>query len=108
MRVSNVSPAVTHSASLSEAARSICSTSPEFMRRRGSIRKKSVRVWGEVLRDPGNADRLCWGQTYRHWSKLRQNVIVRKPWPRVPACTLLTARRMSRIQLQAFDVLRAE
>src|ERR1035441_9071055 len=69
MRVSNVSPRVTHAASLSGGGPVYLFHLAEFMRNKQLDAEKEVYAcWSDILKDPDSATKFCWGQTYRQWS----------------------------------------
>ena len=76
MRVSNVSPRVTHAASLSGGGPVYLFHMAEFMRGRGLDPKKEVYAcWSDILKDPDSDTKFCWGQTYRQWSSFMKTSV---------------------------------
>jgi hypothetical protein len=63
MRVSNVSPVVTHTASLSGGGPVYLFHMAEFMRSKGLDAEKEVYgCWSEIVKDPDSITKFCWGR----------------------------------------------
>jgi pimeloyl-ACP methyl ester carboxylesterase len=109
MRVSNVSPVVTHAASLSGGGPVYLFHMAEFMRsQRLDAEKEVYACWKDILKDPDSVTKFCWGQTYRQWSSFMKTSVIAEA---LKSHALLyfahgTADRQQTIA--GFDVLRAE
>jgi pimeloyl-ACP methyl ester carboxylesterase len=66
MRVANVSPRVTHAASLSGGGPAYLFHIAEFVRHKGLDPEKEVHpCWDDIAEDPDSTSKFCWGQTFR-------------------------------------------
>jgi pimeloyl-ACP methyl ester carboxylesterase len=77
MRVSNISPQVTHAASLSGGGPVYLFQMAEYMRSKGLDPEKEVYAcWSGILKDPDSASKFYWGQTYRQWSSFMKTSVI--------------------------------
>jgi len=77
MRVSNVSPQVTHAASLSGGGPVYLFHMAEFMRNHQLDAEKEVYAcWDEIAKDPNSTTKFCWGQTYRQRSSFMKTSVI--------------------------------
>lgn len=109
MRVSNVSPLVTHAASLSGGGPVYLFHLAEFMRGRGLDADKEVYAcWDKILKDPGSDSKFCWGQTYRQWSSFMKTSIVAEALKSRARLYFAHGTADTQNSITGFDVLRAE
>jgi pimeloyl-ACP methyl ester carboxylesterase len=109
MRVSNLSPRVTHAASLSGGGPVYLFHMAEFMRSHQLDPEKEVYAcWSDILKDPDSATKFCWGQTYRQWSSFMKTSVIAEALK--SHARLYFAHGTSDMQqsIAGFDVLRAE
>ena len=109
MRVSNVSPVVTHAASLSGGGPVYLFHMAEFMRSKGLDAEKEVYAcWSEILKDPDSATRFCWGQTYRQWSSFMKTSVIAEALKSRALLYFAHGTADTQQTIAGFDVLRAE
>ena len=109
MRVSNVSACVTHAASLSGGGAAYLFHIAEFMRRRGlDPEKEAYPCWDEVLRDPDNTAKFCWGQTYRQWFSFVRTSVIQEAIASHARLYFAHGTADAQNSVAGFDVLRAE
>jgi pimeloyl-ACP methyl ester carboxylesterase len=109
MRVSNVSPLVTHAASLSGGGPVYLFHMAEFMRGKGLDAEKEVYAcWNDILKDPDSATKFCWGQTYRQWSSFMKTSIIAEALKSHARLYFGHGTADTQNSITGFDVLRAE
>jgi pimeloyl-ACP methyl ester carboxylesterase len=109
MRVSNVSPVVTHAASLSGGGPVYLFHMAEFMRSRGLDAEKEVYAcWSDILKDPDSATKFCWGQTYRQWSSFMKTSVIAEALKSNALLYFAHGTADTQQSIAGFDVLRAE
>jgi hypothetical protein len=109
MRVSNVSPHVTHAASLSGGGPVYLFHLAEFMRGQHLDAEKEVYAcWSEILKDPDSDTRFCWGQTYRQWSSFMRTSIIAEALKSHAFLYFAHGTADTQNSITGFDVLRAE
>ena len=109
MRVSNLSPRVTHAASLSGGGPVYLFHMAEFMRsRRLDAEKEVYACWSDILKDPDNAGKFCWGQTYRQWSSFMKTSIIAEALKSHALLYFAQGTADTQNSITGFDVLRAE
>jgi pimeloyl-ACP methyl ester carboxylesterase len=109
MRVSNVSPRVTHAASLSGGGPVYLFHMAEFMRERHLDAEKEVYAcWNEMLKDPESTTKFCWGQTYRTWSSFMKTSIIEEALKSHARLYFAHGSADRQNSVAGFDVLRAE
>jgi len=109
MRVSNVSPQVTHAASLSGGGPVYLFHIAEFMRSKKLDPEKEVYAcWSEILKDPDSATRFCWGQTYRQWSSFMKTSVIAEALKSHALLYFAHGTADAQQSISGFDVLRAE
>ncbi len=109
MRVSNVSPVVTHAASLSGGGPVYLFHLAEFMRSKGLDAEKEVYTcWNEILQDPESITKFCWGQTYRQWSSFMKTSIIEEALKSHAHLYFAHGTADMQQTIAGFDVLRAE
>ena len=109
MRVSNVSPVVTHAASLSGGGPVYLFHMAEFMRSKGLDAEKEVYAcWSDILKDPDSATKLCWGQTYRQWSSFMKTSVIAEALKSHALLYFAHGTADTQQTIAGFDVLRAE
>lgn len=109
MRVSNLSRAVTHAASLSGGGPSYLFHMAEFMRQRKLDPEKEVYdCWAEIEKDPSSATKYCWGQTYRQWSSFMRTSIIQEALTSPANLFFAHGTADTQNSITGFDVLRAE
>jgi pimeloyl-ACP methyl ester carboxylesterase len=109
MRVSNVSPVVTHAASLSGGGPVYLFHMAEFMRsRRLDPEEEVYACWNEILKDPESATKYCWGQTYRQWSSFMKTSVIAEAIKSRALLYFAHGTADMQQSIAGFDVLRAE
>ena len=109
MRVSNVSPVVTHTASLSGGGPVYLFHMAEFMRSKGLDAEKEVYAcWTDILKDPDSATKFCWGQTYRQWSSFMKTSVIAEALKSHALLYFAHGTADTQQSIAGFDVLRAE
>jgi predicted esterase len=109
MRVSNVSPAVTHAASLSGGGPVYLFHLAEFMRTKGLDAEKEVYAcWSDILKDPESTTKFCWGQTYRQWSSFMKTSVIAEALKSHALLYFAHGTADTQQSIAGFDVLRAE
>jgi pimeloyl-ACP methyl ester carboxylesterase len=109
MRVSNVSPQVTHAASLSGGGPVYLFHIAEFMRSKGLDPEKEVYAcWSDILKDPDSATKFCWGQTYRQWSSFMKTSVIAEALKSHALLYFAHGTADTQQAIAGFDVLRAE
>jgi pimeloyl-ACP methyl ester carboxylesterase len=109
MRVSNVSPRVTHAASLSGGGPVYLFHLAEFMRSRQLDAEKEVYAcWSDILKDPDSATKFCWGQTYRQWSSFMKTSVIAEALKSHALLYFAHGTADTQQSIAGFDVLRAE
>jgi pimeloyl-ACP methyl ester carboxylesterase len=109
MRVSNVSPRVTHAASLSGGGPVYLFHLAEFMRSRQLNAEKEVYAcWSDILKDPDSATKFCWGQTYRQWSSFMKTSVIAEALKSHVLLYFAHGTADTQQSIAGFDVLRAE
>lgn len=109
MRVSNLSPHVTHAASLSGGGPVYLFHLAEFMRAQHLDAEKEVYAcWSEILKDPDSDTRFCWGQTYRQWSSFMKTSIIAEALKSHAFLYFAHGTADTQNSIAGFDVLRAE
>ena len=109
MRVSNLSSAVTHAASLSGGGPVYLFHMAEFMRSKGLDAEKEVYAcWTNILKDPGSATKFCWGQTYRQWSSFMKTSVIAEALQSHALLYFAHGTADTQQSIAGFDVLRAE
>jgi pimeloyl-ACP methyl ester carboxylesterase len=109
MRVSNVSPVVTHAASLSGGGPVYLFHMAEFMRSKGLDAEKEVYAcWSEILKDPESDTKFCWGQTYRQWSSFMKTSVIAEALKSHALLYFVHGTADAQQSITGFDVLRAE
>ena len=109
MRVSNVSPAVTHAASLSGGGPVYLFHLAEFMRSKGLDAEKEVYAcWSDIVKDPDSATKFCWGQTYRQWSSFMKTSVIAEALRSHALLYFAHGTADTQQSIAGFDVLRAE
>jgi pimeloyl-ACP methyl ester carboxylesterase len=109
MRVSNLSPVVTHAASLSGGGPVYLFHMAEFMRSKGLDAEKEVYAcWSDVLKDPESDTKFCWGQTYRQWSSFMKTSVIAEALKSHALLYFVHGTADAQQSIAGFDVLRAE
>lgn len=109
MRVSNVSPVVTHVASLSGGGPVYLFHMAEFMRSQGLDQEKEVYAcWSEIVKDPDSTSKFCWGQTYRQWSSFMKTSVIAEALKSHAFLYFAHGTADAQQSIAGFDVLRAE
>jgi pimeloyl-ACP methyl ester carboxylesterase len=109
MRVSNVSPVVTHAASLSGGGPVYLFHLAEFMRSKGLDPEKEVYAcWSDIVKDPDSATKFCWGQTYRQWSSFMKTSVIAEALKSHALLYFAHGTADTQQSIAGFDVLRAE
>lgn len=109
MRVSNVSPVVTHAASLSGGGPVYLFHIAEFMRSKGLDPEKEVYAcWSDILKDPDSDTKFCWGQTYRQWSSFMKTSVIAEALKSHALLYFAQGTADKQQAIAGFDVLRAE
>jgi dienelactone hydrolase len=109
MRVSNVSPAVTHAASLSGGGPVYLFHLAEYMRsRRLDPEEEVYACWNEIRKDPESATKFCWGQTYRQWSSFMKTSVIAEALQSRALLYFAHGTADTQQPIAGFDVLRAE
>ena len=109
MRVSNVSPQVTHAASLSGGGPVYLFHLAEFMRNKGLDPEREVYgCWNDILKDPDSASKFCWGQTYRQWSSFMKTSVISEALRSRALLYFAQGTADTQQAIAGFDVLRAE
>jgi len=109
MRVSNVSPQVTHAASLSGGGPVYLFHMTEFMRSRQLDPEKEVYdCWNEIVKDPDSITKFCWGQTYRQWSSFMKTSVIAEALNSHALLYFAHGTADTQQTIAGFDVLRAE
>jgi dienelactone hydrolase len=109
MRVSNVSPAVTHAASLSGGGPVYLFHLAEYMRsRRLDPEEEVYACWNEIRKDPESATKFCWGQTYRQWSSFMKTSVIAEALKSHALLYFVHGTADTQQPIAGFDVLRAE
>ncbi len=109
MRVSNVSPAVTHAASLSGGGPVYLFNLAEYMRNKGLDAEKEVYAcWNDILKDPESDSKFCWGQTYRQWSGFMKTSVIAEALKSHALLYFAHGTADTQQTIAGFDVLRAE
>ena len=109
MRVSNVSPVVTHAASLSGGGPVYLFHMAEFMRSKGLDAEKEVYAcWSDILKDPDSDTKFCWGQTYRQWSSFMKTSVIAEALKSHAHLYFAHGTADTQQTIAGFDVLRAE
>jgi len=109
MRVSNVSPSVTHAASLSGGGPVYLFHLAEFMRSKKLDPEKEVYAcWSDILKDPDSATKFCWGQTYRQWSSFMKTSVIAEALQSHALLYFAHGTADTQQAIAGFDVLRAE
>ena len=109
MRVSNVSPLVTHAASLSGGGPVYLFHMAEFMRSKELDPEKEVYAcWSEILKDPDSDTKFCWGQTYRQWSTFMKTSVIAEALKSHALLYFAHGTADAQQTIAGFDVLRAE
>jgi pimeloyl-ACP methyl ester carboxylesterase len=109
MRVSNVSPVVTHAASLSGGGPVYLFHIAEFMRSKGLDPGKEVYAcWSDILEDPDSDAKFCWGQTYRQWSSFMKTSVIAEALKSHALLYFAQGTADKQQAIAGFDVLRAE
>ena len=109
MRVSNVSPAVTHAASLSGGGAVYLFHIAEFMRSKGLDPEKEVYAcWSDILKDPDSTTKFCWGQTYLQWSSFMKTSVLAEAIKSHALLYFVHGTADTQQAIAGFDVLRAE
>jgi predicted esterase len=109
MRVSNVSPIVTHAASLSGGGPVYLFHIAEFMRSKGLDQEKEVYAcWRDILKDPDSATKFCWGQTYPQWSSFMKTSVIAEALKSHALLYFAHGTADTQQSIAGFDVLRAE
>jgi len=109
MRVSNVSQAVTHAASLSGGGPVYLFHLAEFIRSKGLDAEKEVYAcWSDILKDPESATKFCWGQTYRQWSSFMKTSVIAEALKSHALLYFAHGTADTQQSIAGFDVLRAE
>jgi pimeloyl-ACP methyl ester carboxylesterase len=109
MRVSNVSPVVTHAASLSGGGPVYLFHMAEFMRSRGLDAEREVYAcWSDILKDPESDSKFCWGQTYRQWSSFMKTSVIVEALRSHSHLYFVHGTADAQQSIVGFDVLRAE
>ena len=109
MRASNISPAVTHAASLSGGGPVYLFHLAEFMRSKGLDAEKEVYAcWADILKDPDSATKFCWGQTYRQWSSFMKTSVMAEALRSHALLYFAHGTADTQQTIVGFDVLRAE
>lgn len=109
MRVSNVSPQVTHAASLSGGGPVYLFHMAEFMRSHQLDAEKEVYgCWSEIVRDPDSITKFCWGQTYRQWSSFMKTSVIAEALKSHALLYFAHGTADTQQTIAGFDVLRAE
>lgn len=109
MRVSNVSPAVTHAASLSGGGPVYLFHMAEFMRSKGLDAEKEVYAcWSDILKDPDSDTKFCWGQTYRQWSSFMKTSVIAEALGSHALLYFAHGTADNQQSIAGFDVMHAE
>jgi pimeloyl-ACP methyl ester carboxylesterase len=109
MRVSNVSPQVTHAASLSGGGPVYLFHLAEFMRNKGLDPEREVYgCWNDILKDPDSASKFCWGQTYRQWSSFMKTSVIAEALKSHALLYFVHGTADTQQSIAGFDVLLAE
>ena len=109
LRVSNVSSAVTHAASLSGGGPVYLFHMAEFMRSKGLDAEKEVySCWSDILKDPDSPTKLCWGQTYHLWSSIMKTSVIAEALQSHALLYFAHGTADTQQTIAGFDVLRAE
>ena len=109
MRVSNVSPVVTHAASLSGGGPVYLFHLAEYMRSKGLDAEKEVYAcWSDIVKDPDSATKFCWGQTYRQWSSFMKTSVIAEALKSHALLYFAHGTADMQQTIAGFDVLRAE
>ncbi len=109
MRVSNVSPQVTHVASLSGGGPVYLFHLAEFMRGKGLDPEKEVYAcWNDILNDPDSPTKFCWGQTYRQWTSFMKTSVIAEALQSHALLYFVHGTADTQQSIAGFDVLHAE
>jgi pimeloyl-ACP methyl ester carboxylesterase len=109
MRVSNVSPVVTHAASLSGGGPVYLFHLAEFMRGKKLDAEKEVYAcWSEIVKDPESTTKFCWGQTYRQWYSFMKTSVIAEALKSHALLYFAQGTADTQQAIAGFDVLRAE
>jgi len=109
LRVSNVSPQVTHAASLSGGGPVYLFHMAEYMRSRNLDPEKEVyECWHEIVKDPESITKFCWGQTYRQWSSFMKTSVIAEALKSPALLYFAHGTADTQQTIAGFDVLRAE
>jgi dienelactone hydrolase len=109
MRVSNLSPRVTHAASLSGGGPVYLFHLAEYMRSKGLDPEEEVYgCWRDILKDPDSAAMFCWGQTYRQWSSFMKTSVIEEALKSHALLYFAHGTADEQQTIAGFDALRAE
>ncbi len=109
IRVSNVSPVITHAASLSGGGPVYLFHLAEFMRSKKLDPEKEVYAcWSDILKDPDSVTKFCWGQTYRQWSSFMKTSVIAEALKSRALLYFAQGTADTQQAIAGFDVLRAE
>ncbi len=109
MKVSNVSPVVTHAASLSGGGPVYLFHLAEYMRSKGLDPEKEVYAcWSDILKDPDSFTKFCWGQTYLQWSGFMKTSVIAEALKSHALLYFVHGTADTQQSIAGFDVLRAE
>ena len=109
MRVSNMSPVVTHAASLSGGGPVYLFHMAEFMRSKGLDPEKEIYAcWSDIVKDPDSDTKFCWGQTYRLWSSFMKTSVIAEALKSHAHLYFAHGTADTQQTIAGFDVLRAE
>ena len=71
-------------------------------------RKEAYPCWDEVLRDPDNTAKFCWGQTYRQWFSFVRTSVIQEAIASHARLYFAHGTADAQNSVAGFDVLRAE
>ena len=109
IRVSNVSPVVTHAVSLSGGGPVYLFHLADYMRSKGLDAEKEVYAcWSDILKDPDSDSKFCWGQTYRQWSSFMKTSVIAEALKSHAHLYFVHGTADTQQTIAGFDVLRAE
>ncbi len=109
VHASNVARSVTHAASIGGGGPNHLFSLAEYVRRgRLDPEVEVFGCWAEVLRFPDAADKFCWGQPHRLWSRLLRTSLLRECLQSRAALYLAHGTADQQSSVAGFDVMRAE
>jgi dipeptidyl aminopeptidase/acylaminoacyl peptidase len=109
VRVSNVLPSVTHAASLAGGGPVHLYDLAEYVRRRGLDPENEVYgCWQQILRDPDNEGKFCWGHPYRMLSSFMKTSLIEECLRSKARLYLAHGTADEQNFIAGFDVMHAE